>query len=106
MIIEYYQTPSGRSPVVDYLRQLPLEERAQIDAVLEDIEIHGLTAPLVSMRQIDGKLWEIRIPPRSRIFYVVIERHRMILLHAYKKQGQKAPQREIETARRRMAEFF
>jgi phage-related protein len=30
----------------------------------------------------------------------------MILLHAYKKQGQKAPMREIETARRRMVQFF
>jgi phage-related protein len=30
----------------------------------------------------------------------------MVLLHAYKKQGQKAPTREIETASRRMAEVL
>lgn len=30
----------------------------------------------------------------------------MVLLHAYKKQGQKAPDREIETALQRMAEFI
>ena len=106
MRIEFYQTARGRSPVVDYIQELPLEERALVDAVLDDIGTHGLKAPLVSMRQIEGKLWELRIPPRTRIFYVMIEGTRMILLHAYKKQSQKAPPREIETARRRMAEFI
>jgi len=106
MVIEFYLTASGRSPVAGYVRALPVDERAEIDAVLEDLQTYGLKAPLVSMRQIEGKLWELRIPPRTRIFYVVIEGNRMVLLHAYKKQSQKAPAREIETARRRMAEFF
>jgi phage-related protein len=104
--IEFYLTASGRSPVAEYVQALPLDERAEIDAVLEDLAAHGLKAPLVSMRQIEGKLWELRIPPRTRIFYVMIEGTRMILLHAYKKQSQKAPPREIETARRRMAAFI
>ena len=68
------------------------------------IEKHGLSAP-VSMRQIRGNLWELRIS-RTRIFYVIIESYTMILLDAYKKQGQKAPDWEIETALRRMAEFI
>lgn len=105
MVLEFYLTARGRSPVAEYVRALSVEERAEIDAVFEDLAIHGLKAPLVSMRQIEGKLWELRIPPRTRIFYVMIEGNRMILLHAYKKQSQKAPPREIETARRRMAEF-
>lgn len=105
MVIEFYQTQSGRSPIVDYLRKLSLDERVEIDAVLEDLAIHGIDAPLVSMRHIIGKLWEIRIS-RTRIFYVIIENSRMILLHAYKKQGQKAPKNEVETARKRMALFL
>ena len=76
-----------------------------IYAVLEDIKQYGLQAPLVSMRQIKGKLWEIKIS-QTRIFYAVIEGNTMVLLHAYKKQGQKAPQHEIETALRRMKEVL
>jgi phage-related protein len=57
------------------------------------------------MRQIRGKLWELRIS-RNRIFYVVLKGDRMVLLHAYKKRGQKAPIREIETALRRMSEVM
>jgi phage-related protein len=80
-------------------------ERAQVLAVLEDFRRYGLAAPLVSMRQIRGKLWELRIS-RPRIFYVVMVGDTMVLLHAYKKQWQKAPTREIETANRRMAEVL
>ena len=60
---------------------------------------------MVSMKQIKGKLWEIKIS-QIRIFYVVIERNRMVLLNAYKKQSQKAPQHEIETALRRMKDVL
>lgn len=91
--------------VSDYIDKLPKEQRAIIYAVLEDIKKFGLHAPLVSMRQIKGKLWEIKIS-QARIFYVVIEGNTMVLLHAYKKQSQKAPQHEIETALRRMKEVL
>ncbi len=87
--------------VEDFLNALPKQERAEVDAILEDLKDHGLAAPLVSMRQIQGKLWELRIS-RSRIFYVLLGTNTMVLLHAYKKQGQKAPRHEIETALRRM----
>ena len=50
---------------------------------------------------IEGKLWELKIT-RHRIFYVLIVGPVMVLLHAYKKQGQKAPPRELEVARKRM----
>ena len=60
---------------------------------------------MVSMRQIKGKLWEIKIS-QTRIFYAVIEKNIMVLLHAYKKQSQKAPQHEIETALRRMNDIL
>ena len=43
---------------------------------------------------------------QTRIFYVVIVGETMVLLHAYKKQGAKAPTREIETASRRMADIL
>ena len=41
-----------------------------------------------------------------RAFYVVVAGPLMVLLHAYKKQGQKAPVREIEIATDRMMEVL
>ncbi len=105
MQVRRYTTASGRSPVDAYLDDLPVGERAEVLAILEDLRRYGLDAPLVSMRQIRGKLWELRIS-RTRIFYVMVVGDTMVLLHAYRKQGQKAPTREIETASRRMAEVL
>lgn len=104
MIIKVYRTASGRSPVEDYLLRLSKPDRADVLETFKAIKKYGLSAP-ISMRQIRGKLWELRIS-QTRIFYVIIESDTMVLLHAYKKQGQKAPDREIETALQRMAEFI
>lgn len=72
MQIRRYTTASGRSPVDAYLDGLPVAERAEVLAVLEDLRRYGLDATLVSMRQILGKLWELRIS-RTRIFYAGAE---------------------------------
>src|SRR5438046_3094128 len=101
----YYQSHSGRWPVRDYLLALPANEAAQIAAALERIAQRGLPSPGVTSRQIDGKLWELKFPIH-RLFYVVAPGPTMWLLHAYKKQGQRAPVREIEVARRRMKEVL
>ncbi|MBI3393509.1 MAG: type II toxin-antitoxin system RelE/ParE family toxin [Nitrospirae bacterium] len=103
MEIRRYTTASGRCPVDEYLDRLQKEERAEVIAVLESLSREGLKTPLVSMRHIDGKLWELRIS-RTRIFYVVVFGNAMVLLHAYKKQGQKAPHGKIRTALQRMAD--
>lgn len=64
-----------------------------------------MDAVRVEFRQIDGKLWEIKIGSH-RVFYVVIDREEMVLLHAYKKQGQKLPVKERDIATRRMKELL
>jgi phage-related protein len=88
--VTFYKTASGRSPVLDYIRDLAKPERARLLEALDQIERHGFDAVRVQFRQIEGKLWEIRISAH-RVFYVLIDREEMVLLHAYKKQGQKLP---------------
>ena len=73
--------------------------------MLDQIERHGFDAVRVQFRQIEGKLWEIKVSAH-RVFYVVIEENEMVLLHAYKKQGQKLPIRERDIAIRRMKELL
>lgn len=92
-------------PVADFIGKLPEGERAEIDAALEDLASHSLDAPLVSLRQVRGKLWEIRIG-RTRIFYFMTQDGTMVLVHAYKKQSQKAPLREISSALKRMKKLM
>ena len=74
-------------------------------SILKGIQENGTDAIGVEFRQIDGKLWELKIKihgKHHRIFYVVLKGNEMILLHAYLKKTQKAPIREIEVAKKRM----
>jgi phage-related protein len=86
-----------------------VKDRARILACLKSIEEFGFDCPRVQFRQIKGSLWEIKIKTQSggfRIFYVTVHSKTLVLLHAYKKQSQKAPKKEIEIAERRMIEVL
>lgn len=106
VIINYWRNPSGRAPVEKYIDNIDnIEERAEILSTLGGIQTHGTDAVGVEFRQIEGKLWELKIRTHGnqhRIFYVVLKRSEMVLLHAFLKKTPKAPQNEIETAKQRL----
>ena len=84
-------------------------DRAVILAVFADIQQHGFNAIGCQFRQIENKLWEIKIRTAgggSRFFYVMLAPDQMHVLHSYKKQSQKAPKRELEVARKRIKEIL
>ncbi|MGH7872399.1 MAG: type II toxin-antitoxin system RelE/ParE family toxin [Candidatus Binatia bacterium] len=68
-------------------------------------ERYGFKAARIQFRQIEGKLWQIKASTH-RVLYVVIDRDEMVLLHAYKKQGQKLPIKERDIAIQRMKELL
>jgi phage-related protein len=107
MRLAFYTTPSGRRPVIDYIKKQAKHERASLVEALEMIEIHGFEAPRMSFRQIRGKLWEIKIERKlsHRIFYAAVVKEEIVLLHAYQKKSQKAPKKEIDLAQKRMKEI-
>jgi len=105
MRVTFYRRPSGRSPILDYIKALSAQERARLFEALDEVERRSFDAIRVQFRQIDGKLWEIKISAH-RVFYVLIEKEEMVLLHAYRKQGQKLPLKEREVAMKRMKEVL
>ena len=91
--------------MLEYIQNLAKSERARVLEGLEQVERRGLDAVRVQFRQIEGKLWEVKIGSH-RVFYVIIEKDEMVLLYAYKKQGQKLPVKERDIAIRRMKELL
>lgn len=109
MKISFFASLSGRCYVEDFVDGLTSKDKAYVLAALKEIEHNGLTAVGCQFRQIEGKLWEVKIKaPQGgyRIFYVMVSSQEMMCLHAYKKQGQKAPQKELDVARKRMKEVL
>ncbi len=72
---------------------------------LTEIAERGFEGRGLTFRQIEGKLWEVRIGPH-RVFYLLLRQEGMVLLHAFRKQTQQAPARPLEIARCRMREVL
>jgi phage-related protein len=105
MRVTFFKTGSGRSPVLEYILDLAKPERARLFEALDQIERYGFKAARIQFRQIEGKLWEIKASAH-RVLYVVVDRDEMVLLHAYKKQGQRLPIKERNIAIQRMKELL
>ena len=109
MNITFYETASGRSPVTDFIDEQPVRDQAVIVASLEGVEEHGFGAKAVQFRQLEGKLWEIKIKAPSggyRFLYFTLNKENLVILHAFKKKTQKTPTKEIKTALRRLKEWL
>jgi len=106
LTVNYWRTSSGKAPVEKYIDEIgDKEEKAELLSALKGIQEYGTDVVGVDFRQIEDKLWELKIRAHSkqhRIFYVVLKGNEMILLHAYLKKTPKAPVREIQTAKRRL----
>lgn len=87
-----------------YFARLPTRERDDWDEALTLLGQLGLEAP-VALRQLEGKLWEIRVG-RHRVAYVVVTGPEMVLLHAFKKHGQRTSRDDLDVARRRAKEIL
>jgi len=109
-LVNYWRNPAGKVPVEKYIDEINNKgEKAELLSALKGIQEYGTDAVGVEFRQIEGKLWELKIRTHGsqhRIFYVVIKGNEMLLLHAYLKKTPKAPLREIETAKQRMKQLM
>ena len=109
MVVEFYETASGRSPVEDFIASLPKADRARFADVFEGVEKYGLDCPRAQFRQLRGKLWEIKFTSKGggyRIAYVMLSGETMVWLHVFRKQTQKTPVGELEIAEKRMKEVL
>ena len=102
----FYQLPSGREPVRDWLKGLDDADRKTIGEDISDVEFSWpIGLPLC--RSLGGGLWEVRSEMKqgrsARVLFCVHE-GRMVLLHAFIKKTQKTPVADRVLALTRMRE--
>jgi phage-related protein len=105
----FYATASGRQPVLDWLRDLEAGDRKVIGEDLKVVQ-YGFPLGLPLCDHLGGGLWEVRSSLPSRvearlIFFQHPSEKALIVVHGFIKKSQKTKQSELETARRRKAEF-
>lgn len=102
MNVYTYKTDGGKDLIRDYLDTLDRSEYVEGYFILTELEKQGIDFlnSLVT-RQIEGKIWEIKFRRHNRIFYVLIDRENIYLLHACKKQKGRTEQQNLKIARNR-----
>lgn len=110
MGVKFYQTASGKSPVIDFVKELPEGIRSDFfDAVSMLDEGKMLGMPISkSLSSVHANLHELRFRDRTgayRVIYYLKRRDGIYMLHAFKKKTQKTPQKELRTALKRLKEI-
>lgn len=107
--IEFYETENGKNLVSDFLDGLSEKHKARAIREIELLEEFGTKLTMPHAKQIDRKLWELRIKTSSnisRIFYFILMSNKFVLLHGYIKKTNKTPEREKDIAKKRMADYI
>ena len=102
MKVDFLVLPNGKTPVEDFLNDLDDKTLAKVYRLVEILEQDG-SLPFPHARKMQGyaRLWELRVlSPRGavRVFYVYIEKNRIVFVSGFIKKTQKTPIREIERA--------
>jgi len=81
-------------------------DQARILRYLDLFRQYGFKLTVKYLKKIDQAIWELR-PSDIRVFFGKSKKDNLIVvLHCYKKQTQKTPQKEIETAKSRLKEYL
>lgn len=86
--VVFYTDNRGNSPVVEFLNELPANERAEALNAFRLLREFGILLGMPHARRVAGKLWELR-PGPNRLFYFAHTGRRLVILHGYRKKSQK-----------------
>ena len=110
--IIFYEDSSGKNPVREYMRELEKSKSKdsriklnKINDYIQALSVYGVAELSENyVKHLDGEIWELR-PIRDRILFAGVVGGGYVLLHQFMKQTQKTPAREIEKAKRELADF-
>ncbi|MCM1063799.1 MAG: type II toxin-antitoxin system RelE/ParE family toxin [Eubacterium sp.] len=109
--VYFYKDRNGKEPVIDYMRKLARKKdkdsRIKLNKVqdyIEALKVYGITIGEPYIKHLDGEIWELR-PLRDRILFVAWNKGSFVMLHQFMKKTQKTPAREIEKAKRELADL-
>lgn len=112
--IEFYKDKNEYSEVEEWLIELDKksntnkESKIRLKKFVEYVEIlqqYGtyIGEPMVK-KLVGTEFWELR-PTRDRVIFFHIEKDRFLLLNHFVKKTKKTPPKEIEKARRMLADY-
>lgn len=100
-IIEY-ETIRGERPVAEFIKKQQPQAIAKIAHLVDLLEVHGSLFGMPHAKKLETNIYELRVRGKEEIRIIYGFKGKTIyILHGFKKQKQKTPQKEIAIARQR-----
>lgn len=106
--VEFYETEAGRVPVLEWIEEMPEEDRALALGYIEQLRKLGTDARMPLVKPLGNKLYELRWPSSNkqhRIIYFAAPGRKFVMLNGFIKKKQETPPKEIATALRRVRSY-
>jgi len=112
--IIFYNDDKGNEPITDYINELRGKSysnknaRINFNKIIAYIDLlceEGTRIGEPVTKHLDGDIWELR-PLRNRILFAYYKDNLYILLHHFIKKTDKTPPKEIDQAKRNLAEYI
>lgn len=100
---------NNRSPIEEWLNDLPIDTRSKILRHIELLKGNGLYLKEPFVKHIKDKIYELRTKDKDgiyRILYFSYREKTFILLHGFVKKTNKTPGDAIKIAEKRMKEVI
>jgi phage-related protein len=109
--IFFYRDKNGKEPTLEYVRELKARKdkdsrikAGKIQDYINYLKTAGTSAGEPYIKHLDGEIWELR-PNRDRLLFAAWDGKSFIILHHFIKKTRKTPQREIDKAKRNLADY-
>ena len=103
MNVHHYHTAGGKDLILDYINSLSKMEIVDGLSVLEKFEKNELES--LTIKPWLGKVSEVYFYKHNRIFYVVVAKQDVYMLHACRKQKNKTEKHDSEIIIKRAKEL-
>ena len=105
--VVFYKTETGKEPVREWLKELPLEEKKIIGQDIKTVQF-GWPLGMPIVRKLDEDLWEVRshLPNRIARVLFTVSGEVMVLLHGFIKKSQKTPADDLALAKKRLRSLW
>jgi len=105
--VVFFKTESDNEPVREWLKELPKDDRKTVGADILTVQYAWpVGKPLVD--NLGDGIWEVRSRLANRIartLFVIVDEE-IVLLHGFIKKQQKAPQGELDLAKKRKKQYL
>lgn len=103
MTLHSYCSNSGKDLILDYVNNLPEDEKIDGLSVMEYMENGEFNK--IRFKRWENKIYEVYFQKHNRIFYVIVDKENIYLLHACRKQKNKTEKMDKKLVRKRASEL-